>query len=130
MHILLYHPDLGLGGAERLIIDLTLSLHTFKHTTEIHTSQYTPAHAFPECQQLHIKTHAMGIGRHRPTAIVEYIKAIYCAIVIVVTTIYQKKKIDVIIADQISIGIPLLKLTGAKVNPLPLFLLKREKLKG
>jgi len=114
MHVLLYHPDLGLGGAERLIIDLSLSLLNLKHTVEIHTSQFSSSHCFPECHFLDIQTHAQ-IGRWKPTALVEYIKALYCAIWILLRCKMKRKKVDVIIVDQISVGIPILKWTGAKV---------------
>jgi alpha-1,3/alpha-1,6-mannosyltransferase len=119
MHVLLYHPDLGLGGAERFIIDLATSLQSLSHTVEIHTSQFSPTHSFPECAQLNIHVHA-NIGRWKPTALVEYVKALYCAIYILCSCLFGrrkgKKKVDVICVDQVSVGIPILKWTGAKVR--------------
>lgn len=48
MHVAFVHPDLGLGGAERLIIDAALSLKAFNHTSTIYSAFLDPARCFPE----------------------------------------------------------------------------------
>ncbi|KAK2460689.1 hypothetical protein APHAL10511_007159 [Amanita phalloides] len=48
LHIAFIHPDLGIGGAERLVVDAALGLQNRGHTVHIYTSHHNPAHAFEE----------------------------------------------------------------------------------
>lgn len=48
MQIRIVHPDLGIGGAERLIVDVAVSLKERGHEITIYTSHHDPAHCFPE----------------------------------------------------------------------------------
>ena len=49
-NITIIHPDLGIGGAERLIIDLALSLQSRGHRVTIYTSHRDPSHCFDEAR--------------------------------------------------------------------------------
>ncbi|ODM88229.1 Alpha-1,3/1,6-mannosyltransferase ALG2, partial [Orchesella cincta] len=42
------HPDLGLGGAERLIVDAAVGLKRRGYEVTIYTGYHNPSHAFPE----------------------------------------------------------------------------------
>jgi len=42
------HPDLGLGGAERLVVDAARELRARGHRPVIVTAQHDPARAFPD----------------------------------------------------------------------------------
>lgn len=42
------HPDLGIGGAERLIVDCSLALQLKGHTTIIVTAHHDRSHCFSE----------------------------------------------------------------------------------
>ncbi len=42
------HPDLGIGGAERLVVDAAVGLQTLGHTVFIYTSHHDPKHCFEE----------------------------------------------------------------------------------
>lgn len=44
------HPDLGIGGAERLVIDAALGLQSLGHTVVIFTSHCDPTHCFDEAR--------------------------------------------------------------------------------
>jgi hypothetical protein len=46
--IAIVHPDLGLGGAERLIVDAATALQRKGHRVTVFTSHHDKAHAFPE----------------------------------------------------------------------------------
>ena len=48
MKVAIVHPDLGLGGAERLITDIALALQALKHHVTIYTSYLDPHRCFPE----------------------------------------------------------------------------------
>ncbi|MDX2171336.1 MAG: glycosyltransferase [Deltaproteobacteria bacterium] len=46
MRVAILHPDLGIGGAERLVVDVALGLRAYGHQAVIHTARHDPAHAF------------------------------------------------------------------------------------
>ena len=48
MKIAIVHPDLGIGGAERLIVDAAIELKNRGHEVTIYTSHHDPNHCFPE----------------------------------------------------------------------------------
>ncbi|EAW13172.1 GDP-Man:Man(1)GlcNAc(2)-PP-dolichol alpha-1,3-mannosyltransferase [Aspergillus clavatus NRRL 1] len=49
-NVTIIHPDLGIGGAERLIIDVALALQTRGHKVTIYTSHRDPSHCFEEAR--------------------------------------------------------------------------------
>ena len=44
----IFHPDLGIGGAERLVVDIGLALKQSGHEVTFFTSHHDPQHCFPE----------------------------------------------------------------------------------
>lgn len=48
--IVFIHPDLGIGGAERLIIDAAVGLQNLGHRVTIFTSHCDPKHCFEEAR--------------------------------------------------------------------------------
>ena len=44
------HPDLGIGGAERLVIDAAVGLQSAGHSVTILTSHCDPTHCFEEAR--------------------------------------------------------------------------------
>lgn len=48
--IVFVHPDLGIGGAERLVIDAAVGLQSLGHTVTIFTSHCDPKHCFEEAR--------------------------------------------------------------------------------
>ncbi|KAI4238233.1 MAG: hypothetical protein L6R40_005773 [Gallowayella cf. fulva] len=48
--IVFFHPDLGIGGAERLILDAALALKSKGHKITIFTSHRDPSHCFDEAR--------------------------------------------------------------------------------
>jgi alpha-1,3/alpha-1,6-mannosyltransferase len=55
--ILFFHPDLGIGGAERLIIAAAVGLQNRGHKVVIFTSHCDPKHCFDEARDSK-KTHS------------------------------------------------------------------------
>ena len=49
-NIVFLHPDLGIGGAERLVIDAAVGLQNRGHKVTIFTSHCDPAHCFDEAR--------------------------------------------------------------------------------
>lgn len=48
MKVLIVHPDLGIGGAERLIVDAAVALKERGNEVIIYTSHHDRNHCFPE----------------------------------------------------------------------------------
>lgn len=48
--IVFFHPDLGIGGAERLVVDAAVGLQKRGHRVVIFTSHCDPAHCFDEAR--------------------------------------------------------------------------------
>ena len=46
--IVFFHPDLGLGGAERLVIDAAVGLQNLGHKVTVFTSHCDRSHCFEE----------------------------------------------------------------------------------
>ena len=46
--VVFLHPDLGIGGAERLVVDAALALKSKGHQVHVVTSHHDPSHCFPE----------------------------------------------------------------------------------
>ncbi|KAL4802132.1 UDP-Glycosyltransferase/glycogen phosphorylase [Aspergillus unguis] len=49
-NITIIHPDLGIGGAERLIIDVALALQNTGHKVTVYTSHRDKSHCFDEAR--------------------------------------------------------------------------------
>ena len=49
-NIVFVHPDLGIGGAERLVIDAAVGLQSAGHKVTILTSHCDPKHCFEEAR--------------------------------------------------------------------------------
>lgn len=49
-HIVFFHPDLGIGGAERLVVDAAVGLQERGHKVTIFTSHCDPTHCFDEAR--------------------------------------------------------------------------------
>lgn len=48
--IVFVHPDLGIGGAERLVVDAAVGLQSVGHKVTILTSHCDPKHCFEEAR--------------------------------------------------------------------------------
>lgn len=49
-NIVFFHPDLGIGGAERLVVDAAVGLQQLGHTVTVFTSHCDPTHCFEEAR--------------------------------------------------------------------------------
>lgn len=48
--IMFFHPDLGIGGAERLVVDAAVGLQELGHEVTIFTSHRDISHCFDEAR--------------------------------------------------------------------------------
>lgn len=48
VQVVFIHPDLGIGGAERLVVDAAVALKSKGCSVQIWTAHYDPSHCFSE----------------------------------------------------------------------------------
>ena len=111
MKVAFIHPDLGIGGAERLIVDAALALVSSGHEVRIFTSHHDPKHCFSETADGTLAVKA--VGDWLPRRILGLLYA-FCAILrmmyVSLYVVFFGDKFDVIVVDQVSACIPVLKI--------------------
>lgn len=117
------HPDLGIGGAERLVVDAALALKSKGHNVELFTAHHDPEHCFSETNDGTLKVTSAGDWLPRSCcgkgyAVWAYLRMVYLSLYLLFCVMFymtREERYDIIICDQISASIPILKLTRAKV---------------
>ncbi|KAF1839379.1 mannosyltransferase [Decorospora gaudefroyi] len=116
-HVVFFHPDLGIGGAERLVIDAAVGLQSRGHKVTIFTSHCNPNHCFDEARDGTLDVRVRGNTIVPSTILSRF--AILCAILRQVHLILhiallsdelQQLAPSSFFVDQLSAGIPLLRL--------------------
>ncbi|EON60881.1 hypothetical protein W97_00091 [Coniosporium apollinis CBS 100218] len=117
LNIVFFHPDLGIGGAERLVIDAAVGLQKLGHTVTIFTSHCDPKHCFDEARDGTLDVRVRGNTLVPPSLLGRF--AILCAILRQLHLILQisvfsselsRLQSTVFFVDQLSAGVPLLRL--------------------
>lgn len=114
------HPDLGIGGAERLIVDAALALKSKGHHVEMFTAHHDKNHCFSETRDGTLKVTCVGDWLPRSCcnkgyALCAYIRMVFVALYLLWKMVSDDQKFDVIICDQISACIPFLRISRAKI---------------
>ena len=110
MRVAVVHPDLGLGGAERLVVDACSELARRGHVVEIYTPHFDEHRCFPECG-----TGAFTITRAggwfprtilgRCQALCTYVRCVLAALAVLLSS----RRYDVAFADSVSAVVPVLQ---------------------
>eukprot|EP01029_Cantina_marsupialis_P028203 TRINITY_DN775854_c0_g1_i1.p1 TRINITY_DN775854_c0_g1~~TRINITY_DN775854_c0_g1_i1.p1 ORF type:complete len:484 (-),score=110.10 TRINITY_DN775854_c0_g1_i1:113-1471(-) len=111
LKIAFVHPDLGVGGAERLVVDAAMGLKGKGHEVEMMTSHHDASHAFTETTDGSLKVTVRGdflprhiVGKfHIFFAILRNVFLAFCMGA-------SRQRWDVIVCDQISASIPILRI--------------------
>lgn len=117
--VVFIHPDLGIGGAERLVLDVGVALAKEGNDVTFVTNHFDKTHAFQELQSNTFKVQVIGDWIPRSIcgvcqALCAYIRMIYLSLVYIL--FFQKAdKPDVYFIDQIPMAVPFIKLAGGKV---------------
>ncbi|KAI9366699.1 alpha-1,3/1,6-mannosyltransferase ALG2-like protein [Zopfochytrium polystomum] len=93
MQVLFVHPDLGIGGAERLVVDAATQLQALGHTV----------HCFEETRD-----GTLSVEGYILFAMLRNLWLAACIFL-------SRSRPAVIFVDQLSVSIPLLRLTGSKI---------------
>jgi len=111
MRVAFLHPDLGIGGAEQLVINLALSCKRIGCYVKIFTPYYDQSRAFSQTKDGTLDVEVRGnlfprriFGRFH--AFCEYLRMLFAAIYLILFGGH----FDLVIVDQIPLPVPLLKL--------------------
>lgn len=115
--VVFLHPDLGIGGAERAVIDAALALKSRGHRVEFVTAHHDPSHCFQETKDGNLRVTVAGDWLPRSVfgrfyALCAYLRMLYAAVYLV---FFSNISYDVIFCDQISACVPILKFSKARV---------------
>lgn len=123
LDIAFIHPDLGIGGAERLVVDAAMGLQNLNHNIHIYTSHCDKSHCFEEVGSGELEVSVYG--DFFPTKIAgklhilfAILRQFYLTIKLIFTG--EILKYDYFIVDQLSFCVPLLVLF-ARENARVLF---------
>ncbi|KAI8630943.1 glycosyltransferase family 4 protein [Xylariaceae sp. FL1651] len=113
--IVFLHPDLGIGGAERLVVDAAVGLQNRGHKVVIFTSHCDPSHCFDEARDGTLVVRVCGNTIVPPSILGRF--SILCAILrqlhlilqIYLTSELKELRPDAYFVDQLSAGLPLLQ---------------------
>ncbi|KAJ9106347.1 hypothetical protein QFC21_001493 [Naganishia friedmannii] len=123
------HPDLGIGGAERLVVDAAVSLQQRGHEVAIFTSRHDPSRCFEETRDGTLEVHVLGNSIF-PRNFMNAFNIIFASLrqihlsFLLILSIYLPFRIpqvsplapldsfDVFVVDQLSICVPLLRWIG------------------
>ena len=115
------HPDLGIGGAERLVVDAALALQKRGHKVHIFTAHHDRKRCFPETRNGTIGVTTVGnwLPRHffeKGHALCAFVKMVYVALYVSLMSFLCCWRYEVFICDQVSTCVPFLRYcTRAKV---------------
>ncbi|KAL8669453.1 MAG: hypothetical protein Q9168_005959 [Polycauliona sp. 1 TL-2023] len=113
--IVFFHPDLGIGGAERLILDAALALQSQGHKITIFTSHCDPTHCFDEARDGTLDVRVRGntifpatlLGRFK--ILFSVLRQLHLIIAITFLGELARLKPDAFFIDQLAAGIPFLR---------------------
>ncbi|XP_076869279.1 alpha-1,3/1,6-mannosyltransferase ALG2 [Brachyhypopomus gauderio] len=110
VRVVFLHPDLGIGGAERLVVDAAVALRSRGCSVQIWTAHHDPRHCFSETLDLPV----VCVGDWLPVsvcghfhALCAYLRMMYVAFYLV---FLSGEEFDVVFCDQVSACIPVLRL--------------------
>ncbi|XP_028738604.1 alpha-1,3/1,6-mannosyltransferase ALG2 isoform X1 [Peromyscus leucopus] len=118
--VLFLHPDMGVGGAERLVLDAALALQDCGCDVKIWTAHYNPNHCFLETRELSVHCagdwlpRSLGWGG-RGAAICAYVRMVFLALYVL---FLSGEEFDVVVCDQVSACIPVFKLARRRKKVL------------
>jgi len=117
------HLDLGIGGAERLVVNAAISLKNIGNDVIIYTSHHDPSHCFPETTgdgplSGQVLVYGDWLPRQvlgRATVACAVLRMWYLSLVLLVHLLFGKLCLDAIMCDGVAACVPLLQLGAPPV---------------
>lgn len=113
-NVVFFHPDLGIGGAERFIVDAAVGLKNLGHKVTIFTSHRDRNHCFDEARDGTLDVRVRGnvfpatlFGRFK--ILCSIVRQLLLLVAVTRTGELAKLEPGVFILDQLSAGIPFLR---------------------
>ncbi|KAJ8371558.1 hypothetical protein AAFF_G00307380 [Aldrovandia affinis] len=120
VRVVFLHPDLGIGGAERLVVDAAVALRSRGCAVQIWTAHYDPQHCFSETRDPDLPV--VCVGDWLPTSIFGYFHALCAYVRMVYVALFliflSGVEFDVVFCDQVSACIPVLRLARQRKKVL------------
>ena len=103
LHVAFVHPDLGLGGAERLVIDAACGLDSLGHHCTIYTAHLDATRAFHEVTSSAVRARAVRVPAPRAVfgRLHALLAAVRCALVALYVCLFARP--DVAIVDIVTL---------------------------
>lgn len=117
LNVVFLHPDLGIGGAERLVVDTAIAMKQSGHVVQFVTNHHSTSHCFEETKDGTFPVTIVGDWLPRTVlgkcyALCSYLRMIYAALYLAFCSSIDP---DVVFVDQISACIPILNWMQCKV---------------
>jgi len=113
VRVVFLHPDLGLGGAERLVVDAATWLRDAGHAVVLYTAHHDPRRAFPETTDGRLEVRVRGGAL--PGQVGQRLRA-PCALArmawLAAALARERTPADVVVCDLVAHAIPLLRRLG------------------
>jgi alpha-1,3/alpha-1,6-mannosyltransferase len=109
--VVFVHPDLGVGGAERLVVDAAVGLQSSGYEVSVFTSRHDSTRCFSETSDgtLDVRVYGDFLPRHlfgTCHLLCAWLRHLWLCFALIVVG----GKFDAAVVDQISLGVPLLQL--------------------
>ncbi|XP_046906108.1 alpha-1,3/1,6-mannosyltransferase ALG2 [Hypomesus transpacificus] len=118
--VVFLHPDLGIGGAERLVVDAAVALRSRGCRVQIWTAHHDPTHCFSETLDPDLPVEC--VGDWLPTSVFGYLHALCAYLRMIYLAFYlvflSGVEYDVVVCDQVSVCIPVLRLSRPRKKVL------------
>ncbi|OXB80208.1 UNVERIFIED_CONTAM: hypothetical protein H355_011568 [Colinus virginianus] len=99
--VLFLHPDLGLGGAERLVVDAALALQARGCRVQVWTAHYDPERCFAETRRLAVRCAGAWLPRSlcgRGHAVCAALRMAFVALYVL---LLSGQRVDAFVCDQL-----------------------------
>ncbi|PKX97622.1 GDP-Man:Man(1)GlcNAc(2)-PP-dolichol alpha-1,3-mannosyltransferase [Aspergillus novofumigatus IBT 16806] len=119
-NVTIIHPDLGIGGAERLIIDVALALQSRGHKVTIYTSHRDKSHCFEEARDGTLDVRVRGnslFPAHvagRLHVLMAVLRQLHLTVSVLREIAATEEQDDIFIVDQVPACVPFLKTLGPR----------------
>ncbi|KAJ2557261.1 Alpha-1,3-mannosyltransferase-like protein [Coemansia sp. RSA 1933] len=117
LNIAFVHPDLGIGGAERLVVDAAISLKKRGHRVVIYTMHHDLSHCFEETRDgtLEVRVVSSWLIPSSINGRFSILCSVLRSLALAQSLANDGQTYDVLFVDQLSAPIPMLKYTRAHI---------------